>query len=381
MKHVLMLPSWIENRWHGAGGGTFFIEQALIMREFAGWKVNILMPCVENAIKAARNNYSPSGGMEVRHADDLEIWLGYYCYYLPVSRRWMWCRFGERLFLEYVGRHGHPEALWVQSGDPAGHLARHLSQKHDIPYFIHEHSARYAYKPFSRRAQRRARNVIEGAMYCAAVSKDLRGRMLHQTGLNEDKICVVSNPVNTVFVNAELSRRSHGGVFVAVGLLRPDKNMDKILVAFSEFHREHPETRLVIVGDGIERERLEQLSRDMQLCDSVRFTGSQSREQVCSHMCSADYFISASDYETFGLALAEAMVCGLPVISNRYGIAETLVDEMTGVTLEKVSVEGIVEAMKTVIIRRYDSAHIRKSALEVVCPRIFARDVERLCKL
>ena len=373
MKHVLMLPSWLESQWGGAGGGTFFIEQAAIMRQYAGWKVNMLYPLTAHVNKVTRHNLSPSHGMEVKHSDGLEIWVGYYSYYFSWNR----CHFGEKLFLEYVREHGMPEVLWMQAISSAGKLARHLSQKYDIPYFIHEHSAMYAHKTFRWWKKRRIKTIIKGAVYCAAVSDDLRRGMLRQIAVYDNKISVVHNPVNIVFADAELSSRSFGGVFIAVQLLRADKNIDKILGAFAALHKEYPQMRLVIVGDGPEMDNLKQLAHDMQLCDSVKFTGVQSREQVCAHLRVADYFVSASDYETFGLSLAEAMVCGLPSISNRWGIAEILVNEKTGVLLEKISEENIADAMRIIMSRRYDSAHIRNSALAVSSPQTFAHNVQK----
>ena len=375
MKHVLMLPSWLESKWGGTGSGTFFIEQAAIMRQYAGWKINMLMPLVARMNKVTRHNLSLAHGMDIKHADGSEIWIGYYSYYFWKRRAMR--HFGEKLFLEYVRKHGMPETLWVQAISPAGKLAQHLSQKYDIPYFIHEHSTMYARKTFRRLVKRRVKTIIEGALYCAAVSEDLRLRMLRQITVNDNKISVVHNPVNVIFADAELPSRSFGGVFVAVQLLRANKNIDKILGAFAALHKEYPQTRLVIVGDGPEMDNLKQLAHDMQLCDSVKFIGVQSREQVCAHLRAADYFVSASDYETFGLSLAEAMVCGLPSISNRWGIAETLINEKTGVLLEKISEENIADAMRIIMSRRYDSAHIRNSALAVSSPQTFAHNVQK----
>jgi len=90
--------------------------------------------------------------------------------------------------------------------------------------------------------------------------------------------------------------------------------------------------RLLMVGDGPERSRMEQMCRSQKLCDSIQFLGKQeSVEQVLA--CS-DLFLLPSADESFGLAALEAMACGLPVISTHAGgLPEVNIDGETGFTV------------------------------------------------
>ena len=375
MKHVLVLPSMLDCKW--SGGGTFFTEQAVIMRHLADWKINMLMPCAKHVLKIRRRKLPPAHGIEIKNINGVEIWIGYYPYYVPRKNRQAWQYFGEQLFCQYVKKHGMPDYIWAQGILNAGYLARHLKQKYSAPYFIHEHARMYAREKLSRFLRARIKEIIQGAIYCAAVSKNLRINMLNQVLIDKEKICVIHNPVGMEFSNAVLAERHNKQIFISTAYLRQNKNVDAIIRAFALIYEKNKNVQLAIIGDGNEGEKLEQLTQEKELHQVVKFYGAQSREQIYAHLQTADFFVAASDYETFGVALVESMVCGLPAISAKVGIAEEIIDENTGILIESSSVENIAVAMQTIMNRRYDSALIREKALSISHPKIFAQRVER----
>jgi N-acetyl-alpha-D-glucosaminyl L-malate synthase BshA len=99
-------------------------------------------------------------------------------------------------------------------------------------------------------------------------------------------------------------------------------------------------SKLLMVGDGPERVYCEQLCRDLEICDNVRFLGKQDAvEEILSV---ADLFIMPSESESFGLAALEAMACKVPVItSDAGGLPELNINGITGF-MDKV---GDIEAM------------------------------------
>ena len=109
---------------------------------------------------------------------------------------------------------------------------------------------------------------------------------------------------------------------------REVKRVDDVIRIFAKISKEIP-VRLLLVGDGPERNNMEILCRELQVCDHVRFLGKlEAVEEVLSV---ADLFIIPSEKESFGLSALEAMACEVPVVSsNAGGIPELNVHGQTG---------------------------------------------------
>jgi len=109
---------------------------------------------------------------------------------------------------------------------------------------------------------------------------------------------------------------------------RKIKRVGDVVRIFAEINKQVP-SKLLFVGDGPERPAAESLSRELGLCDDMRFVGKQ--EQIEEILAIADLFLLTSDYESFGLAALEAMAAGVPVIStNAGGLPEINIDGKTG---------------------------------------------------
>ena len=98
--------------------------------------------------------------------------------------------------------------------------------------------------------------------------------------------------------------------------LRPEKNIARLLRAFSELRAECP-ARLVVVGDGPLRGALEALARSLGIASDVEFTGYVA--DPVSRLAEFDLFALSSDTEQLPIALLEAMASGLPVVATRVG--------------------------------------------------------------
>lgn len=105
-------------------------------------------------------------------------------------------------------------------------------------------------------------------------------------------------------------------LLVHVSNFRPVKRVEDVLRVFMAVRKEIP-TRLLLVGDGPERQRLEVLCRQEQVCDDVFFLGKMTKPEYVVANC--DLFLLTSETESFGLAALEAMACGVPVVSSDTG--------------------------------------------------------------
>jgi N-acetyl-alpha-D-glucosaminyl L-malate synthase BshA len=106
------------------------------------------------------------------------------------------------------------------------------------------------------------------------------------------------------------------------------KRVQDVVYIFEKVLREIP-SRLLLVGDGPERQAIEELGRSLDISDYITFVGRQ--DQMEEIFAIADLFLLTSEYESFGLAALEAMASKVPVVSsNAGGLAELNIDGVTG---------------------------------------------------
>jgi len=109
---------------------------------------------------------------------------------------------------------------------------------------------------------------------------------------------------------------------------RKVKRVQDVVKVFAKL-RSEVSSKLLLIGDGPERHNIEELCRELGLCDDIRFLGKQDMIEEVLSIC--DLFIMPSETESFGLAALEAMACQVPVISsNAGGMPELNVNGVTG---------------------------------------------------
>lgn len=109
---------------------------------------------------------------------------------------------------------------------------------------------------------------------------------------------------------------------------RKVKRVEDVVYIFEKIHQKVP-SKLLMIGDGPERQNCEQLCRKLGICNDVRFLGKQDAIEELLAIC--DLFIIPSESESFGLAALEAMACEVPVISsNSGGLPEVNIHGVTG---------------------------------------------------
>jgi glycosyltransferase involved in cell wall biosynthesis len=143
-----------------------------------------------------------------------------------------------------------------------------------------------------------------------------------------------------------------GTVLVAVGRLTPQKAFDVLLDALAELPAE---VRLVLVGDGEEHAALRAQATTLRVSERVTITGWTDR--VSGYLAQADIFVLPSRSEGFPLAIAEAMLAGLPVVATAVGsVPEAVVDGETGLLVGKDDRAALAAALRKLV----DDAALRR---------------------
>jgi glycosyltransferase involved in cell wall biosynthesis len=209
------------------------------------------------------------------------------------------------------------------------------------------------------RKLRAVRRLYAQADAIIAVSRGVAEDVASITELPADRIRVAPNPV----VTPELERlarepadhpwlaRKDVPVILGVGGLRLQKDFETLLRAFAEVRRERP-CRLLIVGEGRRRERLEALSRALGIQEHVSLPG--FRLNPYAYMAAADVFVLSSRWEGFGSVLVEALALGLPAVSTDcpVGPREILQDGRFGPLVPVGDARAMAQAIRATLTER-----------------------------
>ncbi|NET33893.1 MAG: N-acetyl-alpha-D-glucosaminyl L-malate synthase BshA [Cyanothece sp. SIO1E1] len=147
-------------------------------------------------------------------------------------------------------------------------------------------------------------------------------------------------------------------VVVHVSNFRKVKRVPEVVSVFAKILDHGIEAKLLLVGDGPDRQKAEQQCRDLGICEHTRFLG--KLDEVEEVLSIADLFLIPSGSETFGLAALEAMSCSVPVISSNIGgLPEVNIEGETGYLCDLDDIECMAEHAKNILTD--DALHTRLS--------------------
>jgi 1,2-diacylglycerol 3-alpha-glucosyltransferase len=146
-------------------------------------------------------------------------------------------------------------------------------------------------------------------------------------GVDLTPFWTITQPVE----RAKFGFSSNDIICTYVGRLASEKNPALLLRAFHGAASTYDHIRLLIVGDGPERENLESLVTHMNISSKVHFTGMIDYKNIPAYLAASDIFINPSSTETFGLATVEAMAAGIPALGiDAPGSTDIIDDGITG---------------------------------------------------
>jgi glycosyltransferase involved in cell wall biosynthesis len=199
-----------------------------------------------------------------------------------------------------------------------------LAVIHDLNFEHHPQDLPPAYSRYYRSYFPR---FARHATRIATVSAYSRQDIASTYGVDPARIDVVHNGVSDKFTPLDpekaASARQHFAqgdpYFIAVGSLHPRKNIARLLQAFDQLLDQHKVPhRLVIVGESFWWDRrMKEAWANLRHRDRILFTGRLEQERLCLALGGAEALAFVSYFEGFGIPLAEAMRCGVPVVAAR----------------------------------------------------------------
>lgn len=214
----------------------------------------------------------------------------------------------------------------------------------------------------------------------AAVSKGLAEDLEEYLKMSSGKVQVLYNPV----VGQELMLKAHTPlnhpwfqpdqppVFLAAGRLASQKGFPTLIEAFSLLRQKHS-ARLIILGEGAERQQLEAQISQLNLESDVSLPG--FTHNPYAYMSRARAFVCSSRFEALPTVLIEALACGCPVISTDcpHGPNEILMAGRYGKLVPVGDAQAMADAMEQAIVNPIGSNHLKNRSQDFSVDKVISR--------
>jgi glycosyltransferase involved in cell wall biosynthesis len=193
----------------------------------------------------------------------------------------------------------------------------------------HEHTWSFEGQPLRRFGDREV--IARGSSAFIAVSREDRRRMIEIEGIDPEDVIFLPNgipappPPTGADVRTELGIPPDAPVIGTVSVMRPQKALDVLLRATRTLLDEFPSLKVLIAGEGDEREALVELTQELGIGDNVLFLG--VRTDVPDVLAALDIAVSTSDFEGSPLSVMEYMEAARPVVATRVGGVPDLIDD------------------------------------------------------
>ena len=260
-----------------------------------------------------------------------------------------------------------PDIIHVHVLTRLGIIALWQKIVHGTPYIITEHWSRYLpgndFNGFLRK--KLTKLVVRRASAVTTVSEDL-AKAMQNHGLANPNYMVLPNVVD-VNVFKIIPHQNAVTKIIHISCFEDkSKNISGLLESLKILKDKQTPYQAVLIGDGMDYELMRQKAANMQLNDSVSFTGLLQGQALANMLASGDFLVLSSNYENMPVVILEALACGLPVVSTKVGGISEIINENNGILVPPRDVERLADAMQEMISkhRNYDANTLRDSIIK-----------------
>ncbi|HNW89748.1 MAG TPA: glycosyltransferase [Bacteroidales bacterium] len=355
--NILFISSWYPTRI-GPTAGNFVQKHAEAAALYA--HVDVLHVALDRSLGKKYEYQQELRNNVTSHI----IYLRYPKINLPLFKLF---RYVHAYFFGYkkmYAKSEKPDIVHANVLVPVGLIAFLFHVIKKIPYVISEHWTAYLpqdpnkpgrklflYRYFAKRSAM----LMPVTAHLAKAMENLSVR---------GNYAVVPNVVDTsLFMLSPAKTGDKKHIIHVSSLLDVQKNFSGILLALSHLKDKRDDFVLDVISDG-DFEQYQPKYEKLNIGDKIVFHGRKSTEEVAAIMQKGDFLLLFSNYENFPCVIAEAMACGLPVLSSDVGGIAEHVSETTGILLEAQNIDELIVQLSRMLdtCRGYDKNSIRAYA-------------------
>lgn len=260
-----------------------------------------------------------------------------------------------------------PDVVHVQVSDPIGLSVVGWARKHNVPVVTTEHNQPEVLTESLKMPSvlKKGANLMLSSYFrnrqCKSdfVTMPTKQAILNLIGKGSEfpvPVAAVSNGVDlSNFIPGKVTRKfyekynidSSKPIVLYVGRVDPEKKVGLVVDSFIRARKKVPNMQLIVVGDGVDRIRLEKRFGAM---DGISFLGKVLPPDLYDIYKIGSVFVTASEIETQGIVLIEAAACGLPLIAvDKGAVSEICKDGENGILCKPGSVTEISEAIARIM--------------------------------
>ena len=323
--HILILPRWYPNE-NDVQLGTFIKEQAILMADL--YDISVIYVKHTNTISNRfETEVNQSNGItEIIVRFKTFAFLKQIRHYLSYKKAQV---IGYKLLKEPA------DICHVHVPIRPTFLAQKLKKTQNIPYIITEHWSGHLnglfkakstlYKHYYRRALRHASQIT-------TVSQFLQRKFKSNTGFDSK---VIPNYIQNINSDDKVTETPHNVEILSVSdIVDSTKNISGLIHAFHKAYQINNKLRLTLIGDGPDMHKIKTLIARLKLDKIIQLLGRFPHAEVLKSIPSYDFYICNSNFESFGMTVAEAIFAGKPVICSKCGGPEEFVNTKNGILVD-----------------------------------------------
>lgn len=323
--------------------------------------------------------------------------------------RWpnLWYKHGLRVSvfpareIRKILREFRPDVVHVQVSDPIGLSVVYFARRYNIPVVTTEHNQpevltdplhmpKLIKKPANALLSAYFRNRQSKSDFVTMPTEQAIRNLLAKREIGVP-VAAISNGVDlTNFKPGKASKEIYKKynlpeekpIVLYVGRVDPEKRIDVVIKAFQKVSDEMPEALMIIVGDGVDRAKLEKLVKKLKLDKSVRFLGKVLPPDLYELYKIGTVFATASEIETQGIVLIEAAATGLPLVAvDKGAVAEICKNRENGFLCRPGNVDEIARALKEILANIETQKKFSKKSLALSKEHDFENTLDRFTNI